>query len=104
VRNSDGGQDRQEGLQVYCICGRRGSSRRTNLGSVDEAAFYKLDKLVAIFDKNLVQATGPSLKDTTRIACEKWKAFGWHVMEIDGHNVRQIADALDEAGQIKVNR
>ena len=66
------------------------------------AAFYKLDNLVAIFDKNLVQATGPIVEryDTNPHA-EKWKAFGWHVMEIDGHNIRQIVDALDKADKVK---
>ena len=66
------------------------------------AAFYKLDNLVAIFDKNLVQATGTIMEryDTNPHA-EKWKAFGWHVLEIDGHDIQQIADALDEAGQVK---
>jgi transketolase len=32
---------------------------------------------------------------------EKWKAFGWHVTEIDGHSVKEIADALDEADEVK---
>jgi transketolase len=32
---------------------------------------------------------------------EKWKAFGWNVLEIDGHNIKQKADALDEADKVK---
>jgi transketolase len=32
---------------------------------------------------------------------DKWKAFGWHVIEIDGHSVREIISALDEARTIK---
>lgn len=66
------------------------------------AAFYKLDNLVAIFDKNLVQATGTIIERyNTNPHAEKWKAFGWHVMEIDGHDISQIAEALDQAGQVK---
>ena len=66
------------------------------------AAVYKLDNLIAIFDKNLVQATGTvAERYDTNPHPEKWQAFGWHVLEIDGHNVKQIAEALDEAGQVK---
>lgn len=66
------------------------------------AAFYKLDNLVAIMDKNGVQATGPIVERyDTNPHPEKWKAFGWHVMEVDGHDVRQIADALDKADAVK---
>ena len=32
---------------------------------------------------------------------DKWKAFGWHVIDVDGHNMAQIVGALDEAGGIK---
>jgi transketolase len=66
------------------------------------AAFYRLDNLVAILDKNHVQATGPVVEryDTNPYA-EKWKAFGWHVMEIDGHSIEQIAKALDKADEVK---
>jgi len=92
----------KKGYRVYCIVGDGEVAEGQIWEASMMAAFYKLDNLVAIFDKNLVQATGPVIEryDTNPHA-EKWKAFGWHVMEIDGHNVRQIADALDEAGQIK---
>lgn len=62
------------------------------------AAKYSLDNLTAILDCNDVQLDGPvreimplePLKD-------KWESFGWHTVEIDGHDMRQILDALDEA-------
>jgi transketolase len=88
--------------KVYCILGDGEIAEGQVWEASMAAAFYKLDNLVAIFDKNLVQATGPIVEryDTNPHA-EKWKAFGWHVMEIDGHNVKQIAEALDEASQVK---
>ena len=62
------------------------------------AAFYKLDNLVYILDKNQVQQTGLT-KDVMDIgdAAGKWKAFGFNVIEINGHDMRQIVAALDKA-------
>lgn len=66
------------------------------------AGFYKLDNLVAILDKNQVQETGMT-KDVMDIdpAADKWKAFNWHVIDINGHDMDQILNALDEADKIK---
>jgi transketolase len=87
---------------VYCIVGDGEVAEGQIWEASMTAAFYKLDNLVAIFDKNLVQATGPIVERyNTNPHAEKWKAFGWRVMEIDGHNIEQIADALDKAGQVK---
>ena len=66
------------------------------------AAYHKLDNLVAIFDKNKVQATGTvQERYDTNPHADKWKAFGWHVIEIDGHNIPQIIAALEEADTVK---
>ena len=88
--------------RVYCIVGDGEVAEGQIWEASLTAAFYKLDNLVGIFDKNLVQATGPIVEryDTNPHA-EKWRAFGWHVMEIDGHDIAQIADALDGAGKVK---
>ncbi len=66
------------------------------------AANFKVDNLVGIVDYNKIQATGPikEVFDTGDIPA-KWKAFGWHVIEIDGHDIPQIAAALDEAETVK---
>jgi transketolase len=87
---------------VYCIIGD-GEIAEGQIWQASLAApCYKLDNLVAILDKNLVQATGPvAERYDTNPHPQKWKAFGWHVMEIDGHNIKQIADALDEADNVK---
>jgi transketolase len=88
--------------KVYCILGDGEIAEGQVWEASMTAAFYKLDNLVTIFDKNLVQATGP-IKEryNTNPHAEKWKAFGWHVTEIDGHNIKQIADTLNEADQVK---
>ena len=66
------------------------------------ASHYKADNLVAFVDKNDVQATGPvkEMLDSNPVA-DKWAAFGWHVIEIDGHSVKEILDALEEADKVK---
>src|SRR4030042_6960233 len=88
--------------KVYCIVGDGEIAEGQIWEASMTAAFYKLDTLVAIFDKNLVQATGPIIERyDTNPHGEKWKAFGWNVLEIDGTSVKEIEDALDEAGKDK---
>lgn len=66
------------------------------------AAHYKLDNVCAILDNNGLQIDG-WVKDVKGIEplALKWKAFGWAVLEIDGHNFTEILRALDEAEKIK---
>ncbi len=66
------------------------------------ASHYKLDNLTAILDYNGLQIDGPvnQIKSVEPVA-EKWRAFGWEVKEIDGHDLRQIIEALDWADQVK---
>ena len=65
------------------------------------AAKYHLANLTAILDQNDVQLDGPvhEILPIEPLA-DKWRAFGWAVIEIDGHNVRQILEALDQAAHI----
>jgi transketolase len=66
------------------------------------AAQHKLDNLVGILDYNNLQIDG-RVSDIVDIASPvaKWSAFGWHTIEIDGHSVEEIIDALEEARSIK---
>lgn len=68
------------------------------------AAHFKLDRLTAILDYNKFQETGPISREIAlEPLADKWRAFGWHVAEVDGHDVYAILDALstlrDVAGQ-----
>lgn len=84
--------------RVYVLMG----DGETNEGQIWEAAAcavkYRLDNLVAIVDKNGLQNDGPTdaIMPMGSLA-EKWRAFGWDVVEIDGHDMAQIVGALDEA-------
>jgi transketolase len=86
--------------RVYCVVG----DGEVAEGQIWEAAMaarhYKLENLTAILDQNGIQATGP-IKDRfdTTPQAEKWRAFGWHVLEVDGHNMGAILRTLDEAEQ-----
>lgn len=62
------------------------------------AAKYGLDNLTAICDHNHATQTGP-IEVTKPLAplTDKWRAFGWHTLAIDGHDFGQILDALAEA-------
>ncbi len=65
------------------------------------AAKYKLGNLTAIVDYNGIQQSGATADIMpTEDICEKWHSFGWHVQEIDGHNVGEILNALDLADQV----
>jgi len=62
------------------------------------ASHYKLDNIVGIVDKNGLTATGFMKErfDIPNIG-DKFTSFGWTVLEIDGHDISQIVDALDKA-------
>jgi transketolase len=71
-------------------------------GSIWEASMaapnFKLDNLTAILDYNHLQ-NDYSVDDIMPIhpAVDKWQAFGWHVIDIDGHDMAQVVAALEEA-------
>ncbi|MFH1509918.1 MAG: transketolase [Candidatus Nealsonbacteria bacterium] len=71
-----------------------------NEGSVWEAALfashYGLDNLIAIIDRNKLQALGKG-EDIMNLEplADKWKSFGWGVKEIDGHNIEEIVSVLE---------
>lgn len=87
---------------VYCVM----SDGEQDEGNTWEAALfaakYKLANLTAITDRNNIQIDGPTervmpLEDLRK----KWEAFGWYVIEIDGHNFTQIIDACRLAKTIE---
>jgi len=88
--------------RVYCILGDGEIAEGQVWEASMAAAFYRLDNLTAILDKNRIQATGPVAdRYDTNPHAEKWRAFGWNVVETDGHDVRQVAGALEAAAAVK---
>lgn len=88
--------------RVYVLIG----DGEIQAGQVWEAAMsavqFKIDNLCAILDYNGLQADG-SVSEIMEVkpVADKWRAFGWHVIEIDGHDFEQILSALDEAERVK---
>ena len=93
--------DHQSGRFVYCVM----SDGELNEGNSWEAAMfaakYRLSQLVAIIDRNNIQISGRT-EDVMPLENlkEKWESFGWHVQEIDGHNIESIVEAASMARAI----
>ncbi len=90
------------GQRVYCLLGDGELQEGQVWEAAMTAAHYGIDNLCAIVDNNGLQIDGFCC-DVMKIEpiTEKWKAFGWHVIDIDGHDMDQIVSALDEAEGIK---
>ncbi len=65
------------------------------------AAKYRVDNLTAILDYNKYQQTGPVAEVMPSLApvADKWRAFGWHAVEIDGHDMEAVLWAFDDVRQ-----
>ena len=94
----------RDGLPSYIYtCIGDGESQE---GQVWEAAMLaasqRLDNLIAFTDYNKMQIDG-LVEDINGLypLDKKWEAFGWHVQSVDGHDVEQIAFAIDNAQKIK---
>jgi len=88
--------------RVYCIMGDGEVQEGQVWEAAMTAAHYKIDNICAVVDNNGLQIDGPVEKVMgIEPLHEKWAAFGWHVMDIDGHNMQEIIDALDEAETVK---
>ena len=93
--------DRRD-YRVYVLMG----DGEVQEGMVWEAAMasahYRLDNLVGILDYNGFQIDGPISEIMAPEPLDaKWRAFGWNVIVIDGHDFGQIVDALNKAKEVK---
>jgi len=78
---SDGEHDSGESWEAMMLAGRE-----------------KLHNLIAIVDRNNIQIDGftENIMPLEPLS-DKWRAFGWHVLEIDGHNIAAVVEAVEEA-------
>jgi transketolase len=93
---------RKSPARVYVVIGDGELAEGQLWEAAMAAARYKLDSLTAILDRNRIQATGPTKEifDIPNLE-DKWRAFGWNVLNVDGHDVGPILDVLDKATAIK---
>jgi transketolase len=93
--------DKTQHRWVYCVM----SDGEQNEGNIWEAAMfaakYKLNNVIAIADRNNIQIDGPT---ETVMPLEnlrdKWEAFGWHVLEVDGNDIEAVIDSCNMAKAI----
>ncbi|MCK4266173.1 MAG: transketolase, partial [Thermoplasmata archaeon] len=92
----------RKSYNVYVMIG----DGENDCGQVWEAAmaasFFKLDNLIAILDRNKLQLDGPTDKIMSlEPLADKWKAFGWEVIEIGGHDFKELHNAFEKAKHTK---
>jgi transketolase len=88
--------------KVYCVCGDGEMAEGQIWEAALGAAHYKLNNLTAFLDLNGLMTNGRTdLRYSTKPLADKWRAFGWHVQEIDGHHVPSILGALDQANTMR---
>jgi len=87
--------------RVYCLLG----DGECDEGLIWEAAMFaahrRLDNLAAIIDRNGLQIDGPTEKVVSlEPLADKWRAFNWHVICVDGHDHSQLLAAFEEAKNV----
>lgn len=86
----------RKSFRVFTFLGDGELDEGSNWEAIMFAAHHKLDNLVAIVDYNRLQILGRTSEVLNlEPLADKWRSFGWVVREIDGHDFRQIIEALE---------
>lgn len=90
--------DRNFQRYVYCVLGDGELDEGNIWESAMFASKYGLRQLIAIVDRNSIQLSGKT-EDIMPLENlhAKWSSFGWHVQEVDGHNIQSIVEAISLA-------
>jgi len=88
--------------KIFCIMGDGEQQEGQVWEAAMEAGHFALDNIIAIVDVNRLQIDG-WVKDVMQVEplAAKYAAFGWEVMRIDGHDMNQVVDALEQARNVK---
>ncbi len=96
------------GMQVvdhhtYVLCGDGDLMEGISHEAASLAGHLKLGKLVILYDSNNISLVGPTSLSFSENIAERFNSYGWHVLDVDGHNIADVAQALaaakDEAGR-----
>jgi transketolase len=90
-------KQKKETHRVFCMVGDGESCEGEVWEAINTASSYKLGNLIAVVDRNhqlMTSFDGDAM--VLEPYADKWKAFNWNVVELDGHNMAQIVDALDK--------
>ncbi|MBA3913829.1 MAG: transketolase, partial [Acidobacteriales bacterium] len=87
--------------KTYCIMGDGEQQEGSVWEAIMEAAHYQLNNLIAIVDVNRLQIDG-FVSDVMNVQPleDKYRSFGWEVLSIDGHDMKQIVDAFEKAKNV----
>ena len=89
-------------FRTYCSVGDGEVQEGQIWEAAMSAAQYKLDNITCFLDRNYLQIDGNTEKVMALDPLKaRWEAFGWHVIEADGHDVAAIVKAFDDAKKIK---
>jgi len=93
-----GAKIQKKDFYTYCIVGDGELNEGSNWEAAMTAAHHKVDNLLVFVDRNMHMIDGP-VEDVMSVEplTDKWKAFGWEVLLIDGHNMNEIAEAIETA-------
>jgi transketolase len=93
--------DRKE-FRVYVLLGDGECEEGQVWEAAMAAAHFKADRLTAVVDYNKYQQTGPIEREMAlEPFADKWRAFGWHVEEADGHDPDALLQRLSSLGEVK---
>lgn len=88
--------------RVYCLVGDGESNEGSIWEAAMSAAHYKLDNLIVFLDRNHMMIDGPTEEVMSlEPLADKWRAFGFETVEVDGHDLVQLADAIEQALEYK---
>ncbi|MFM9330933.1 transketolase [Paenibacillus mesotrionivorans] len=86
----------QKSYRVFCLMGDGEQAEGSNWEAAMAGAHYKLDNLVGIIDRNRLQISGTTEEVMGLEPLEdKWAAFGWNVVSIDGNDMEALVEALE---------
>ncbi len=90
--------------RVFCILGDGESNEGNIWEAAMSAAHYHLDNLIVVVDYNKVMAKGFVWEEMSiEPFSAKWAAFGWNLLEVDGHDLEALADAFHQARYVLPN-
>jgi len=96
-----GGRLNNHNYRVYVLLGDGECEAGQIWEAAMAAAHFKADNLVAILDYNKFQETGPISREMAlEPLVEKWRSFGWHVTEADGHDLEDVITKLNAVQQV----
>jgi len=88
--------------RTYVLLGDGESAEGSVWEAADVAAFQKLDSLCGITDVNALGQSGPTqFQHNLEALADRWRAFGWHALMVDGHDLGEVLGALEKARQTK---